>query len=168
MTPQTAEDPRTLILRRVLKAPRPLVWDCWTRPEHLVRWFCPRPHRVTEAFVDLRPGGRFAFTLEVEGKLHHHENSYLAMVPGESLIFTDLMTAGWRPAETPFLSYTAEVRLEDHPEGTLYTATARHRTPEQALRHDEMGFSDGWGTCADQLEELARTLTGVPLTGATT
>jgi uncharacterized protein YndB with AHSA1/START domain len=150
-----------LFLRRVLKAPRRIVWDCWTRPEHLCAWFCPRPHRVTEAFVDLRPGGRFGFVLSVDGNLNRHENSYLEIDEGRRLVFTDLMTAGWQPVERPFLGYTAEVTLEDHAEGTLYLAHARHKTGEAARRHDAMGFTEGWGLCADQLEALAVSLEAV-------
>ena len=42
--------------------------------------------------------------------------------------------------------------------GTIYTATARHRSSEARKSHEEMGFFDGWGTVATQLEEYARTL----------
>jgi uncharacterized protein YndB with AHSA1/START domain len=54
---------------------------------------------------------------------------------------------------------TAILDFADAPGGgTLYTATARHRSPEARQTHEEMGFFGGWGTVADQLEAYARTL----------
>jgi uncharacterized protein YndB with AHSA1/START domain len=39
-------DPETdLSFTRTLKAPRRLVWECWTTPKHIPEFFVPRPHR---------------------------------------------------------------------------------------------------------------------------
>lgn len=142
----------TLTLRRTLKAPRDLVWKCWTTPELLLPWFCPWPHRTTEAIIDLRPGGRFFSRMLVEGQEYPNDGSYLHVDPGRRLVFTDLLLADWQPVAEPGLGFTADLQFEDHPAGTAYTATARHRTPASAEKHEKMGFSQGWGTCADQLE----------------
>ncbi len=54
---------------------------------------------------------------------------------------------------------TAIILLEDAGEGqTTYTAIARHRTPEAAKQHEQMGFYGGWGTVADQMVDYAKTL----------
>ena len=45
-----------------------------------------------------------------------------------------------------------------HPEGTEYVVVARHADEASARRHEEMGFSQGWGTAADQLGRLAESL----------
>lgn len=147
-----------LRLHRILKAPRDLVWKCWTTPDLLLPWFCPRPHRTVEAIIDLRPGGRFFTRMLVEGKDYPGDGSYLHVDPGRRLVFTDLMLADWQPVATPGLGFTAELIFADHPEGTDYTAIARHATPEVAASHERMGFSEGWGTVATQLEEFAQTL----------
>ncbi len=147
-----------LVLHRVLKAPRALVWKCWTTPELLTPWFVPRPHSVTEVQIDLRPGGRFFTRMLVEGNEYPNDGSYLQVVPGERLVFTDLLLPDWQPAPAPGLGFTAILTLKDHPEGTDYTAVARHRSREQAEAHEKMGFTDGWGTVATQLEAFAQTL----------
>ncbi|MCR8725345.1 SRPBCC family protein [Frigidibacter sp. ROC022] len=146
----------TLTLRRILKAPRDLVWQCWTTPELLLPWFCPRPHKTTEAIIDLRPGGRFFTRMHVDGADYPNDGSYLHVDPGHALVFTDMMLADWQPASDPGLGFTAELIFRDHPEGTDYTAIARHRTPESAEQHEQMGFSRGWGTVAEQLEAYIR------------
>jgi uncharacterized protein YndB with AHSA1/START domain len=43
--------------RRVVNAPRALVWDCYTKPEHLRRWKGPRGVEVLVCECDVRPGG---------------------------------------------------------------------------------------------------------------
>ena len=48
-----------LVLERTLDAPVDLVWKAYTDPEHLKRWFAPRPYEISEIELDLRPGGIF-------------------------------------------------------------------------------------------------------------
>ena len=151
-------DPETdLVLERILNAPRALIWECWTTPEHLVHWFVPRPHKVVSCELDLRPGGKCNTTFEVDGNLMPNDGVYLEVVPQEKLVFTDTYTEGWKPNPEPFM--TAIVTFEDLGDGrTKYRAVARHRSPETAKQHEEMGFSGGWGTVAGQLEEYAQGL----------
>lgn len=151
-------DPDTdLMLTRTLNAPRDLLWDCWTRPEHLVHWFVPRPHKVVACELDVRPGGRCNTTFDVDGNLMVNEGVYLEVIRGEKLVFTDTYTEGWKPAPEPFM--TAIVTFADAGDGrTLYTAIARHRSAASARQHEEMGFHDGWGTVATQLEAYAQGL----------
>jgi len=156
MTPDL--DPDTdLSFTRTLAAPRPLIWDCWTSPRHIPQFFVPAPHRVTAVEIDLRVGGRFNTTFDVEGQVMDNRGVYLEVVPQEKLVFTDAYTEGWKPAPDPFM--TAILLLADAPGGgTTYTAIARHRTPEACKTHADMGFFDGWGTVATQLETYARGL----------
>ncbi|MCC6306615.1 MAG: SRPBCC family protein [Rhodobacteraceae bacterium] len=147
-----------LRLHRILKAPRRAVWRCWTEPDLLRPWFVPKPHRVLEAILDPRPGGRFFTLMEVEGREYPNDGSFLEVVPETRLVFSDVLLADWRPASPPGLGFSAILTLADHPEGTEYTALARHGNAATARRHAEMGFHEGWGTVATQLEAFARTL----------
>ena len=53
-----AGDPaRDLLLDREVAPSAEALWRGWTDPELLKQWFCPLPWRVTEAEIDLRPGG---------------------------------------------------------------------------------------------------------------
>ena len=146
-----------LQLVRDLNAPRELLYKCWTTPEHLVQWFVPKPHKVTHCELDVRPGGACNTTFEVEGNLMENNGVYLEVIPNEKLVFTDGYSAGWKPAPEPFM--TAIVTFEDAGPGcTLYRAVARHRNAQAAKQHADMGFHDGWGTVATQLEAYAQGL----------
>lgn len=157
MTPSDLDPELDLVLTRTLAAPRELLWACWTTPEHLVEWFVPKPHRVTACDLDVRPGGRCNTTFEVEGNEMPNNGVYLEVVEGEKLVFTDAYTEGWKPAPEPFM--TAIVTFADAGEGrTTYTAIARHRSKASADQHREMGFFEGWGIVAEQLEGHAQNL----------
>ena len=146
-----------LVLVRELAAPRAVIWRCWTEPEHLMQWFVPKPHRVTACHLDVRVGGACNTTFDVEGAVMENKGVYLEVVPEEKLVFTDTYTEGWKPAAEPFM--TAIVTFEDLGGGrTRYTAVARHRNGEAARQHRDMGFHDGWGTVATQLEAYAQGL----------
>jgi uncharacterized protein YndB with AHSA1/START domain len=146
-----------LVLVRELAAPRAVIWRCWTEPEHLMQWFVPKPHKVTACHLDVRVGGACNTTFDVEGAVMENKGVYLEVVPGEKLVFTDTYTEGWNPAAEPFM--TAIVTFEDLGGGrTRYTAVARHRNSETARQHRDMGFHDGWGTVATQLEAYAQGL----------
>ncbi len=146
-----------LSFTRTLNAPRALIWECWTTPEHIKHFFVPKPHSIESCEIDLRVGGRFNTVMNVEGHLMDNKGVYLEVVERTRLVFTDTYTEGWVPVPDPFM--TAILDLEDDGNGgTIYTATARHRSPEAKKTHEDMGFFDGWGTVATQLEEYAQSL----------
>lgn len=151
-------DPATdLSFTRTLAVPRQLIWECWTLPQHIPHFFIPAPHKVTSVEIDLRVGGRFNTTFDVEGNIMENLGVYLEVVPEERLVFTDAYSEGWKPAADPFM--TAILLLKDTPDGgTSYTAIARHRNPETRATHEKMGFFDGWGTVVTQLETYAKGL----------
>lgn len=146
-----------LSFTRTIRAPRALVWECWTTPEHLKHFFMPKPHSLAACDIDLRVGGRFNTTMNVDGNLMENVGVFLEIIDGRRLVFTDTYSEGWAPTPDPFM--TAILDLDDDGEGgTRYTATARHRSPDARKSHEDMGFYGGWGTVADQLEDYARSL----------
>src|SRR5262249_6784026 len=143
------------VLERVVDVPTELVWAAWTQPEHLKKWFCPRPWKVVHCEIDLRPGGIFRTVMRgPDGPEMDNVGCYLEVVPGRRLTFTGALEPGFRPsrrlAGVPFL-FTATVLFEPEGSGTRYTAIAIHRDEDEARKHDTMGFTKGWGTALEQL-----------------
>lgn len=54
---------RTLVLRRAIRAPRALVWEAWTDPESLPRWWGPEGFSCRTKRIDLRAGGDWVFDM---------------------------------------------------------------------------------------------------------
>lgn len=148
---------RELVLSRIIDAPREKVWRCWTDPELMKHWFVPKPWGIAAVDIDVRPGGRSNITMrDPDGNEYPNTGVYLEVVPNEKLVFTDAFTEGWQASEKPF--FVGVLTFEDEGGKTRYTARARHWKMEDKETHEKMGFHEGWGQCAEQLEELAKTL----------
>jgi uncharacterized protein YndB with AHSA1/START domain len=159
-------DKLDLVLERTIDAPINLVWEAYTNPEHLKQWFAPKPYRISEIDMDLRPGGIFRIRMEGPDGFdtgHGNAGCVLEVVEGKKLAWTSALGPEFRPAEMgegcESFPMTAVVSFADAGGGkTLYRAVALHRNEADRDAHEKMGFNDGWGKCAEQLEELARTL----------
>lgn len=60
----TTPSDREVRLTRVFDAPRQMVWDAFTKPELMKRWFGPRGWSLAECTIDLRVGGGWRFILQ--------------------------------------------------------------------------------------------------------
>ena len=147
-----------LTLERLLDAPVREVWRCWTEPALLEQWFCPKPWRVTDARIELRPGGEFSSVMHgPDGEEFEAAGVVLEAVPGKRLVTTDALLPGWIPSGRAFV--VTEILLEAAGAGkTRYTARVRHWDEAARAEHEATGFHEGWGQAADQLEALARSL----------
>lgn len=158
-------DNHDLMLERIFNVPRDLVWKALTTPEHLKQWFAPKPYQIVECTLELRPGGTFSFRMNGPDDFDSTETScVLEVVEGERITWTNALQPGFRPgADFPEgcggFPMTAIMTLEELEGGkTRYRATALHRSKADSDTHAQMGFHEGWGTCADQLGELAAEL----------
>lgn len=141
-----------LTISRFIKAPPAVVWKAWATPEHLEKWWIPAPIECKVIKLDLRPGGGFE-TLMREGDATfqpHVEACFVEIVPEARLVFTTVLTEGWKPSE-PWLALTAIITFEAERGGTQYSARVLHKNAEDSRKHEEMGFQDGWGTAIGQL-----------------
>lgn len=114
----------------------------------------PHPGQCRVDRMELHPGGAFETRYSEDGKEfgQHVSGCFLAVDHEQRLIFTDALTAGFRPSAQPFL--TAVMTFRDHPDGMEYVAYAMHNNLADRDRHAEMGFFDGWNTVAEQLAQL--------------
>ncbi len=152
------EGEHTLTLERTIQAPRAVVWRCWTEPDLLKQWFCPKPWSVPEADFDLRVGGRMNTVMAgPNGERVHGKGIWLEVEPMRRLVFTDAFTEGFVPAPEPFM--TGVVALQDAAAAcTQLTWSARHANAQASARHREMGWEPGWNAAVDQLDALAQAL----------
>ena len=159
-------DHHDLVLERTLDAPIDLVWKAYTDPEHLKQWFAPKPFQVTECELDLRPGGIFRIRMVGPDGFdtgHGGAGCVLEVIEGRKLIWTSALGPNFRPNEMgkdcESFPFTAVTTFADAGNGkTAYQAVAMHKNEEDRDRHQQMGFQEGWGTTASQLEELAKGL----------
>ena len=160
-------DKLDLVLERTIDAPIDLVWQAYTDPQHLKKWFAPRPYEITECELEPRPGGIFRIRMQGPDGFdtgHGNAGCVLEVAEGRKLAWTSALAPNYRPAEMAAegcesFPMTAIVTFEDAGSGkTAYKAVALHSNEADKQKHEQMGFNDGWGTVAGQLEEFARTL----------
>ena len=82
----TTRDDRTLVITREFDAPRALVFEAWTTPEHVAEWWDPSGRRLAACEIDLVEGGAFRFVHAGGG--HAFEGRYREIVPPSRLVFT--------------------------------------------------------------------------------
>jgi uncharacterized protein YndB with AHSA1/START domain len=144
---------RELVLTRLIDAPRETLYRAWTDPALLKQWFAPAPWTTPVADLDVRPGGASLVVMRgPDGHEFPNRGVYLEVVANERLVFTDAFSAAWEPSPKPFMTVIVTFTEEDGQ--TRYTARVRHWTVEDRKAHEEMGFHQGWGKCADQLTAL--------------
>ncbi|WP_437813975.1 SRPBCC family protein [Sorangium sp. So ce1078] len=155
-TPEAAPtSDRELVLTRIIDAPREKVFRAWTDPELLKKWFAPHPFTTPVAELDVRPGGANLIVMrDPQGNEYPNRGIYLEVVENERLVFTDAYTKAWEPSEKPFM--TVVLTFEDQDGKTKYTARALHWTAADREAHEQMGFHEGWGQCAAQLEAVVK------------
>jgi uncharacterized protein YndB with AHSA1/START domain len=155
-----------LVLERTFDAPVDLVWEAYINPEHIKQWFAPKPYEITEVELDLKPGGIFRFRMVGPDGFdtgHGVPGCVLEVVEGKKLAWTSALGPGYRPNEMgegcESFPFTAVVTFADAGNGkTQYKAVALHKDAADRETHEKMGFHEGWGTVAGQLEEFAKSL----------
>jgi len=150
-----------LIFERVVEVSPESLWEAWTTPEKLLPWFCPLPWKTIACEIDLKVGGRFYTVMQSpEGQTFPNVGCYLEVIPNKKLVWTNALEPGFRPINPPEPSpghecaeflMTATIMLEPHAIGTKYTAVVQHANSEARVRHESMGFQEGWGAVLDQL-----------------
>jgi uncharacterized protein YndB with AHSA1/START domain len=147
-----------LVLNKILDITPEQAWKGWTTPELFGEWFCPKPWKVVEARLDPKPGGEFFTVMQSpEGDKFPNTGCILEAIPNKKLVWTSALLSGFRPSGNTEMAFTAVILLGPHGTNqTKYTAIGIHATEEDRMKHEAMGFQEGWGICADQLEKMMK------------
>ena len=153
---QTNPLERELTLTRVLDAPRQLVFQAWTDPVHLKRWWGPHGFTAPACEVDLRVGGAWRIVMRFPDGSDEHtmQATYREIVPPERLTFTN--TALDRNG-TLLLEGITTISLEDLGEKTRLTLYTRMKGLVPYSDRMLEGMEPGWSQTLDRLaQEVAQ------------
>lgn len=79
---------REFIITRLLKAPRELVYQAWTQPEHVVHWWGPTGFTNTIQHMEVREGGEWTFIMHgPDGTDFPNRIEFVEVVEHERLIY---------------------------------------------------------------------------------
>jgi len=81
---------KTFVIMRLFNAPKELVFKVWTEPEHIKKWWGPKPLTGGRAEVDLRVGGEYLYTMITpEGQeLPPYQGKFIEIVQNEKIVYS--------------------------------------------------------------------------------
>jgi len=73
---------RELLITRILNAPIELVWEVWTKPDHIVNWWGPNGFTNTITTMDMVPGGQWNLTMHgPDGTDYANKSTFKEVIP---------------------------------------------------------------------------------------
>jgi len=148
----TTPSDREIVMTRYFDAPRDLVFETFTKPEHVKHWWGPRGWSLPECEIDLRVGGSFHYLMRgPEGEEHGVKGRYFEIVPPERLVFSDGFEA---PSMSDFEARLTLIFQEEAPQRTKLTMTSLYSSKHIRDQVLKMGVGEGWGQSLDRLDEV--------------
>jgi uncharacterized protein YndB with AHSA1/START domain len=172
---QPAQTDLEFVITRVLNAPRARVFNAWTDPEQVIRWWGPHSVTNSECDLDLRPGGTYRIVMcGPDGTEYPVKGVFREIRPPAQLVMT--LDASEHPKEWHDLVKPDRSEREPNPAGemldtvifedlgakTRLTVRTQFETPEIREAMLKMGMTDGW---AQSLERLADVVHSDPREG---
>jgi uncharacterized protein YndB with AHSA1/START domain len=136
-----------LVVTRVFDAPAAPVWEAWTKPELIARWFAPGVVMDVRE-LDVRPGGHFRFADPSEPNAGEYTGTYSTVVPMQELSFS---VVDYSRADHP-MGENAGFKVVFEEAGAQTKMTLTSVPPENS--YDKTAF-DAWSGC---FERLAKTI----------
>jgi uncharacterized protein YndB with AHSA1/START domain len=146
---------REIRLTRLFDAPRALVWEAMSKPEHIRRWWgcIGDGYSVPVCEVDLRPGGAWRFVNRTpKGEMVAFYGVYREIVPPERVVFTEIFE------QFPDTESVVTSVLTEENGKTRLTATCLYPSVEVRDMVIKSGMERGAGISYDRLEEVAMEL----------
>ena len=148
----------SLNLSRHYPVPPEKVWQAWTDPQALKKWWGPGPDQpVSAAELDVRVGGRFRIVFGgADGTAHECAGVYKEVVPNRRLVFT----WSW-PRTTPERVSLVTIEFKRLPDGTRLDFLHEQFFDEQARDSHKRG----WTGLLDKLDGYLASLPAVEKSG---
>lgn len=139
-------------LTRTFDARRALVWDTFTKAEHIARWWGPRKYAITIEEFDVRPGGKW--------RIHHSDGSKTVTFFGE---YREVVKPSRLARSFCFMEFQPiEEEYAFHDEGGKTRLVCTQRYPNLMARDwmAKSGVAEGGRESFERLDELLTTLKG--------
>lgn len=141
-------------MTRLFDAPRHLVFDAMTKPEHVRRWWglLDERYSVSVCDIDLRPGGKWHFAGGGKGAGADFYGVYREITPPARLVYTEIF-APYPDAESVITTTFAEEAGK-----TRVTLVCEYPSQEVRDMVIKSGMEGGAAISYDRLEEVASSL----------
>jgi uncharacterized protein YndB with AHSA1/START domain len=142
-----------ILITREFDAPRHLVYQAWTTPELVKRWFGGSHGEVTSVEIDLRVGGRWRYVVSAcGGPETGFHGEYREIVANERIVSTEVYEGA------PEAEAVNTLTLTEHDGRTTMTVLIQHQSQANRDGHINAGMETGMNAALDKLEAVARSL----------
>jgi uncharacterized protein YndB with AHSA1/START domain len=146
-----------ILITREFDAPKHLVYEAFTTPDLVRRWWTAKRGEMTTCEIDLRVGGRWRYVMQAQGGMEvGFHGEYREIVPNERVVSTEIFE-GMPPDAPEEVSVNTATFTEEDGRTTL-TILVQHSNKQFRDMHIESGMEDGLGDAMDLLEEVAGSL----------
>jgi uncharacterized protein YndB with AHSA1/START domain len=128
----------SIVLTRAFTTSREKVFDAWTQPQHVTRWWDPTGRRLKDCSIDLRPNGAFKFVLDDAHGVPAFTGVYKEIVRPELVVFEAMGAIG-------------RIVLASVSKRTLLTVTIQCSSPEHLKQFLQRGIDEGTSRTLDNL-----------------
>ncbi|MEP0827355.1 MAG: SRPBCC domain-containing protein [bacterium] len=109
---------REIVATRIFDAPRELVWEAWTDPDKITRWWGPNGFTTTTVEIDVRPGGIWKHIMHgPDGTDYPNLTRYVELVKPERIVY---INSGGKD-DIPHGEFRATITFEDEEGRTRLT-----------------------------------------------
>jgi len=149
-----------ILVTREFAAPRHLVFEAWTTPELVERWWHANRGRVTLVEIDLRVGGKWRYVMVADDGMEvGFHGEYLEIVPGERLVTSEVYEGLPDGVSTEMGGTTNTLTLTDTGSGgTLATLLIKATSKDSRDAIIASGMELGLQDALDLLEATAQSL----------
>ena len=141
---------RTLTLTRTFNAPIKLVWEAWTKAEHIAHWWGPKGMEVKIIEHNFEVGGQWRYSMTMPNGAEFITEGVYSLIEELKRIHS---SADFKP-----MTEGVELQsiFEEDGEKTNFTFHVIHETEEYCKQQEEMGFYKGWGSVFDNLQDYLK------------
>ncbi len=148
-----------VVIERQFNAPRQLLFQVFTQPEHLKRWWAPKPYTLPVCTIDLRPGGIWHYCMRSpEGQEQYARSVYQEIVPPEKLIYTTTFADEYANPTPGMPEHLTTVTFIEEGGKTRVTARAQFSSAEALKIAVDIGMPQGmsitWNDLVEYVQEL--------------
>jgi uncharacterized protein YndB with AHSA1/START domain len=153
ITTFTTPSDREILMTRVLDAPRRLVFQAWTNPEHVPHWMLrPKGWTMPVCEIDLRPGGAWHFVWRhSDGTDMEMRGVYREITPPERLVSTESWGGKWPETLNTLI-------LSEKDGKTTLAQTVLYPSKEARDEALKTGMKEGVNQSFDRLAEYLATM----------
>ena len=147
----TTPSEKEICLTRLFDAPRHLVFDAMSKPEHVKQWYGCSIMTLPICEIDLRVGGAYRYVMRDPGGVNHTmQGVYRDITPPARLVYTErYVTEGFTSNDA-----LVTVLFAEHDGMTTLTSTILHQSKADRDGHLGTGMESGAAETLDRLAAL--------------